>query len=171
MNADLPPPRFLEEPAAAEEKGIPPPGLNVHAVEARAARGCFWRGAAPRLDTLAALAKEAEVRGSGVTLVDLRHPDTADDRSGKDQRLSPSAEAQEAARLGLRYISISALDASLIDVLRTALRRGGVYMHCMYGVNRTGFAAARYSRAEQIRIGRDGLGERDWRDGDAFQSR
>ena len=76
---------LIAGPAAAEEKCVPPPGINVHAVEAKAARGCFWRGAAPRLDTLAALAKEAEGQGSGVTLVDLRRPDTADDRSGKDQ--------------------------------------------------------------------------------------
>jgi hypothetical protein len=41
----------------------------------------------------------------------------------------------------------------------------------MYGVNRTGFAVARYATAKGLDVGREGLGVRDWRDGAAFEAR
>ena len=160
--------RLAWTPAWATEP--PPPGYNVHSVREAAGRR-FWRGAAPRLETLQFLAADARSRGLAATLIDLRQPASRDDRSGKEGRLSPGDEAALAHTLGLRYASISAMDRSLIGVLRQALRRGDVYLHCMYGVNRTGFATARYARAENLGVDRQGLGERDWRDGDAFQRR
>jgi hypothetical protein len=41
----------------------------------------------------------------------------------------------------------------------------------MYGVNRTGFATARYARSTGAKVPDDGLGKRDWKQGDAFQQR
>src|SRR5205085_2012864 len=55
--------------------------------------------------------------------------------------------------------------------IEQALRQGDVYMHCMYGVNRTGFATARFARATGEALSHSGLGARDWRQGDAFQAR
>ncbi len=148
----------------------PPPGHNVHLVrELNGNR--FWRGGAPRKDTLEALASSAKARGKTVTFIDLRKPANSDDRSGKTGRLSPDAEAAMAKKHGLRYVGISALDKKLPDVLASAFKSGDVYMHCMYGVNRTGFAAARYARAEKCSVPTKGLGKRDWKQGDAFQAR
>lgn len=148
----------------------PPPGHNVHLVrEENQSR--FWRGGAPRKDTVQALAESAKARGKTVTFIDLRKPANADDKSGKTGRLAPADEAALAKKLGLRYVGISALDRKLPGVLGESLKLGDVYMHCMYGVNRTGFAAARYARATGAKIDRKGLGKRDWNQGDAFQSR
>ena len=148
----------------------PPPGHNVHLVT-EAGNSRFWRGGAPRKATLESLAAAARSRGVEVTLVDLRKPATADDRSGGGGRLSPQQEATEARRLGVRYLAISALDRSLTARLQDALRRGDVYMHCMYGVNRTGFATARYARSAGISVSREALGKRDWKQGEAFEAR
>jgi hypothetical protein len=147
-----------------------PPGLHIYLVRQQEGNR-FWRGAAPTSATLEALAAAAAERGVEVTLVDLRVPPTADDQSGKDGRLSPAGEAAMSKRLGLRYVAISALDRRLVGTLRDALSAGDVYLHCMYGVNRTGFAAARYARATRTAISRAGLGSRDWQQGDAFQAR
>lgn len=147
-----------------------PPGFHVHLVREVDGRR-FWRGGAPRRDTLEALAADARQRRVPVTLVDLRHPATADDRSRRGGRLPPREEAALAARLGIHYVAISALDRRLLPVLQDALRRGDVYLHCMYGVNRTGFAVARYAAATGEPIDRRGLGQRDWRQGLAFQRR
>jgi len=148
----------------------PPPGPNVHLVRESGGRS-FWRGGAPREETLRALAASAQERNVPVTLFDLRHPANQDDRSGKDRRLSPEREAALARKLGLRYLSISALDRSLPQKLRASLAEGDVYMHCMYGVNRTGFAAARYGRAAGQKLDRKGLGPHDWEQGDRYQAR
>ena len=148
----------------------PPPAKNVHLVR-EAETGRFWRGAAPRKDTLRALAASARERGVKVTLVDLRKPATKDDLSGRDSKLTPKGEAALAKDLGMEYLAISALDKSLPSRLEQALRRGDIYMHCMYGVNRTGFATARYARAGKHNLGTKGLGVRDWKQGDAFQAR
>jgi hypothetical protein len=147
-----------------------PPGFNVHRVGEGEA-GVFWRGGAPRIETLMALAASARERGVAVSLIDLRHPPTADDRAGRQGRLSPVQEAVLARQLELRYFSVSALDRSLPQVVKKGLAAGDVYMHCMYGVNRTGFATARYARATHQALDRTGLGARDWRQGDAFQAR
>jgi hypothetical protein len=147
-----------------------PPGFNVHLVR-EIPTGRFWRGGAPRPDTLQALAASAQARKARVTLIDLRSPAHADDLSGKGGRLSPAREAEEARKLGLRYESVSALDRHLLERVQAALEQGDVYLHCMYGVNRTGFAAARYARATGQQIGTEGLGPRDWRQGDRFQER
>jgi hypothetical protein len=160
----------LALPLAALAAPKPPPGFNVYLVQEGEA-GTFWRGGAPRDVTLKALAAAAKERGLEVTLVDLRHPPTADDQGGKQGRLSPAAEAALVKQLGLRYVSISALDRKFIPTLQQALKRGDVYMHCMYGVNRTGFATARYARATGKPVPRTGLGPRDWRQGDAFEAR
>jgi len=69
------------------------------------------------------------------------------------------------------YVSISALDGSLAERLHGLLARGDVYMHCMYGHNRTGFAAARYATAMHIKIDRGGLSRRDYALGAAFEKR
>lgn len=147
----------------------PPAGFNVHLVQ-QAPGGRFWRGGAPRKETLEGLAAAARARGVAVTLVDLRSPANRDDRSGKGGRLSPAQEAAHARRLGLTYLSIPATHPDLPERLRQAVGRGDVYMHCMYGVNRTGFAAARYARALKLAPDRTGLGRRDWLQGDRFQA-
>jgi hypothetical protein len=147
-----------------------PPGHNVHLVR-ETPTGRFWRGGAPRRDTLEALAAQARQRGVTVTLVDLRKPANADDRSGKTGRLAPKDEEAAARKLGMRYLAISALDRSLNDRLAAALKQGDVYMHCMYGVNRTGFATARYCRGTGAKVSTQGLGKRDWQQGDRFQAR
>jgi hypothetical protein len=147
----------------------PPPGFNVHLVHENA-RGRFWRGGAPRRETLDALAAGARKRGVTVTLVDLRTPPNRDDQSGKGGRLSPKDEAALAQKLGMRYLPLSALDRKLGAQLKEAVARGDVYMHCMYGVNRTGFATARFARAEDLKVSTEGLGRRDWKQGDTFQS-
>jgi len=161
---------LLRAAAGSPAAAVPPPGLNVHQV-ARQGDACFWRGAAPRRATLEALAAAARRRGSAVTLVDLRHPASADDRSGKDGRLSPQEEKRLAGALDLRYYSMSALDRRLIQVLKEALARGNVYVHCMYGVNRTGFAAGRWATATGASVDRTRLGPRDWQQGVAFERR
>ncbi len=147
-----------------------PPGHNVHLVR-EGERGRFWRGGAPRAETLRALARSARERGVPVTLVDLRVPPTRDDLGGKGGRLSPAAEARLARELGLRYVAVSALDRGLLAKLGRAVEAGDVYLHCMYGVNRTGFAVARWARDTGQSPAREGLGERDWRQGEAFQDR
>jgi hypothetical protein len=146
------------------------PGFNVHLVR-NGAKGRFWRGGAPKKETLQALSASARARGVKVTLFDLRSPAMADDRSRKGGRLSPVEEAALAAKLGLRYVAINALNRELPARIREALREGDVYIHCMYGVNRTGFAVARYARAAGVEVSRKGLGARDWKQGTAFQAR
>lgn len=147
-----------------------PPGHNIHLVQ-ETAGSRFWRGGALRRDTLTALAESARARGKKLTLVDLRSPANRDDRSGNGGRLSPAAEESAAARLGAEYVPISALAPDLPDRLSRALAHGDVYMHCMYGVNRTGFAVARYARFTGMHVSRVGLGERDWNQGAAFEER
>lgn len=156
--------------ASVQAAPAPPPGFNVHLIQ-ETETGRFWRGGAPKNETLAALAKEARSRGVTVTLIDLRKPANRDDKSGKAKRLSPAAEELATRRLGMSYVAISALDRTLPDRLAAALRQGDVYMHCMYGVNRTGFATARYARAKGLKVPDKGLGKRDWKQGDAFQIR
>ena len=145
-----------------------PPGINIHLVHS-GEKGTFWRGAAPLRDTMKALQKEAQLRGRKVTLIDLRHPANADDRSGKSGRLTPAGEEKMASELGLRYRSVSAFERDLPHQIRKALQEGDVYIHCMYGVNRTGFAVARYATAHRLKVERTGLGPRDWSDGAAYQ--
>lgn len=144
-----------------------PPGHNVHLVQEGKTR--FWRGGAPGKDTLQALAQEARARQVPVTLIDLRTPPNKDDRSGKGGRLAPTDERREAEKLGFRYVPVSALDRGLPARLQEAVRKGDVYIHCMYGVNRTGFAVARYASATGLTVGREGLGKRDWAQGTRFQ--
>lgn len=156
----------------AEDAPLPaPPGFNVRRVLRTPAGHVFWRGGAPRNDTLDALAANAAARGITVTLIDLRHPPSTDDLSGKGGRLSPDGEAARGAQKGFRYLSISALDKDFNARVDEALARGDVYLHCMYGVNRTGFAAARYARKHRVKISREGLGKNDWTQGDAFEAR
>ena len=147
-----------------------PPGFNVHLAQ-ETPTGRFWRGGAPKPETIQALAKDAKARGVTVTFIDLRQPANKDDRSGKGGRLSPDAEKALATRLGLRYEAVNALDKGLPNRLTAALKQGDIYMHCMYGVNRTGFAAARYSVATGAKNPTTGLGKRDWKQGEAFQKR
>ena len=148
-----------------------PPGFNVHQVFDHQDKETFWRGGGPRQDTLQFLASEARRKHRPLTLIDLRHPANQDDVSGKQGRLSPAAEAKMASALGLRYHSISALDTGAIALIAEALRQGDVYVHCMYGVNRTGFAVGRYATAKHIEVERAGMGTRDYRDGVKFQER
>ena len=157
--------------AGGDPRPPAPPGFNVHLVLVTPEGHRFWRGGAPRKDTLDSLAVDATARGATVTLIDLRHPPSADDLSGKGGRLSPDGEPARGAQKGFRYLSISALDKQFNAQLDEALARGDVYLHCMYGVNRTGFAVARYARRHQVKISREGLGKRDWTQGDAFEAR
>lgn len=153
----------------AQAAPAPPPGPNVHLVRERNGNR-FWRGGGPRKPTLEALAADARKRGVTLTLIDLRTPANKDDRSGKDGRLAPAHEEALARQLGAKYLPLNALDRSLPKRIDAALQQGDVYMHCMYGVNRTGFATARYARDAGIEVTRKGLGKRDWNQGDAFQA-
>ena len=147
-----------------------PPGFNVHLAQ-ETTTGRFWRGGAPKPETIQALAKDAKARGVTVTFIDLRAPANKDDRSGKGGRLTPDSEKALATKLGLRYEAINALDKKLPARLTAALKQGDIYMHCMYGVNRTGFATARYAVATGTKTSTDKLGKRDWKQGEAFQKR
>jgi hypothetical protein len=117
------------------------------------------------------LLESAQTRKVKLLLLDLRHPAWRDDLSGKGGRLSPEGEKQMASELGLRYQSMSAMDPALPAFMAEALRHGDVYIHCMYGVNRTGFAVGRFATADRFQPDRDGLGERDWTQGVHFQER
>ena len=161
----------LPAPSLAKEACAAPPGFNVHRVLVNPDGHVFWRGGAPRIDTVEALAREAERRGVTVTLIDLRNPPSTDDLSGKGGRLSPDGEVSRGAQKGLHVISVSALDKELPSKIHLALKQGDVYVHCMYGVNRTGFAVARYARRYRASVSRDGLGKRDWEQGTAFEKR
>ncbi|NDD27385.1 MAG: hypothetical protein EB084_03865 [Proteobacteria bacterium] len=164
------PPHATASSASTDtQKGpAPPPGFNVHLVTLANGHR-LWRGGAPRPDTLAALLASARARGVRVTLLDLRHPPFEDDLSGKGGRLSPDAEKKAASTASSRYLSMSALDPSLLKQIEEALSEGDVYVHCMYGVNRTGFAVGRYATARGASVDRTGLGERDFNQGEAFQ--
>lgn len=147
-----------------------PPGHNIHEVY-RQNGNVFWRGGGPRKDTMLSLQARARETGHPVTLIDLRHPPFEDDLKGGGGRLTPAGEKKLAEQYGLRYQSISALDKNLIPVLDKALQAGDVYIHCMYGVNRTGFAVGRYATAHKLKVDREKLGERDWQQGVDFESR
>ena len=147
-----------------------PPGFNVYVVQKKPG-STFYRGGAPRKDTMQALAKAAKAKGKTVTLVDLRTPPFKDDVSGKGGRLSPTQEAAMAEELGIRYVAINALKKDLPSRLKQFQQRGDVYIHCMYGVNRTGFAVARFARAHKVKVDATRLGKRDVKQGDAFQRR
>lgn len=151
---------------AAPVPGVP--GFNIHLVQEKDGKR-FLRGGAPRKDTMEALARSARKRGTVVTFVDLRKPANSDDRSGKAGRLSPAAEAALARKLGMRYVAISAMDRNLPERLRKWQQAGDIYMHCMYGANRTGYAAARFATAHKVKISTEGLGKRDVKQGEAFQ--
>ena len=154
-------------PARGAEPSAPP-GFNVYLVRQAGGRS-FWRGGAPTQATLAALAAAARRRNAPITFIDLRTPPNRDDRSGKGGRLSPTQEQQRVRELGYRYLALSALDPALPARVEAASREGDVYLHCMYGVNRTGFAVGRWAHAVGVSVGRTGLGERDWRQGVAHE--
>lgn len=156
---------LLALPAAAN-----PPGFNVYVVQKKPG-STFYRGGAPRKDTMEALAKAARAKGKAVTLVDLRTPPFKDDMSGKGGRLSPAQEEAMAKKLGIRYVAVNALKKDLPAQLKRFQQSGDVYIHCMYGVNRTGFAVARYARAEKVKYDPERLGKRDIKQGDDFQKR
>ncbi len=153
---------------AHADKPVAPPGFNVHLVEARPG-GRFWRGGAPRLDTAATLLRSARERRVHLTLLDLRFPPNTDDRLPKGGRLTPDGEKRWAQQAGVTHQPISALDPSLPARIEAALARGDVYLHCMYGVNRTGFAVGRWATARSRNPDRAGLGKRDWKQGVAFE--
>lgn len=153
---------------APTDRQAAPAGFNVHLVRTRDGHR-LWRGGAPRSDTFKALLAAARSRKVGVTFIDLRHPPSTDDLSGKGGRLTPSAEEKTASAEGFRYLSISALDKTLNLRIDEALAQGDVYLHCMYGVNRTGFAIGRYATARGLTVDREGLGERDYSQGEQFE--
>ena len=150
--------------------GAQPPGHNVHRVIDHE-QNTLWRGGGPTRETLQALQASAQENHRPITLIDLRHPPFADDLRGGGGRLTPAGEEKMALGLGLRYRSISALDKSLIQVIDEALEQGDVYIHCQYGVNRTGFAVGRYATARDLKVDRQKMGERDWNQGVNFQRR
>ena len=154
--------------AAALAQPAPPPGHNVHRVVEQDEH-LFWRGGGPTRETMLALQATARQQQRPLTLIDLRHPPFDDDRRGGGGRLSPAGEKRLANQLGLRYRAVSALDKDLIAIIDEALQAGDVYLHCQYGVNRTGFAVARYATARGLKVDRRKLGERDWNQGVRFQ--
>ncbi len=147
----------------------PPSGFNVHLVEIVNGHR-FWRGGAPTEKTMSALVAASRARGVMLTLIDLRKPANKDDRSGKGGRMSPAAEQRAVAAAGesVRYQALSALAKDLTSRIAAALRTGDVYVHCMYGVNRTGFAIGRHAASTGRAPNRKGLGERDYRQGVAY---
>ncbi len=165
---------LLVAPAVAAPLDLPaatqPPGHNVHLV-VKKEQNSFWRGGGPTRETMLALQAGAKEFNHPVTLIDLRHPPFNDDWISHAGRLTPDGEEKMAKELGLRYHSISALDKGLIKLIDEALAEGDVYIHCHYGVNRTGFAVGRYATARDLEVDRTKLGERDWNQGVAFQKR
>jgi hypothetical protein len=156
---------LLVAPALAD-----PPGHNVHLVFKKE-QNTLWRGGGPTRETLLSLRDTAKELGHPVTLIDLRHPAFDDDWIPHAGRLTPAGEEKLAKELGLRYHSISALDKGLVHLIDEALVEGDVYIHCHYGVNRTGFAVGRYATARELEVDRSKMGERDWNQGVAFQKR
>jgi len=140
----------------------------VHVV-IRREQNTLWRGGGPTRETMLALQSSAQQNGRPITLIDLRHPPFADDLRGGGGRLSPAGEEKMARELGLRYLSVSALDKDLVQLMDRALLEGDVYIHCMYGVNRTGFAVGRYATACELKVDRSKLGVRDWNQGVNFE--
>ena len=165
---------LLVAPAVAAPLDLPaatqPPGHIVHLV-VKKEQNSFWRGGGPTRETMLALQAGAKEFNHPVTLIDLRHPPFNDDWISHAGRLTPDGEEKMAKELGLRYHSISALDKGLIKLIDEALAEGDVYIHCHYGVNRTGFAVGRYATARDLEVDRTKLGERDWNQGVAFQKR
>jgi hypothetical protein len=129
----------------------------------------MWRGGGPTAKTLEWLGRHAHQHDQVLTLIDLRHPASSDDLSGKGGRLSPAAEKAWAVREHHRYHCLSALDPQLVPTIEQALRQGDVYIHCMYGVNRTGFAMGRYAVATSATLDRSGMGTRDVKQGEDFE--
>lgn len=156
---------LLVAPALAD-----PPGHNIHLVMKKD-QNSFWRGGGPTRETMLALQASAKGFGHPVTVIDLRHPAFDDDCIPHAGRLTPNGEEKMASELGLRYHSISALDKGLVPLIDKALAEGDVYLHCQYGVNRTGFAVGRYATARNLKVDRAKMGERDWNQGVAFQKR
>lgn len=142
----------------------PPPGFNIHLVR-EAYDHVLWRGGAPRRDTLEGLQKLAQERHIPLTLIDLRYPSQYYDKDHNEGRLSPAEEARLARALGLRYQTTSSRSAGLPARIDKALQEGDVYVHCMFGVNRTGFTMARYATAYGLEFDRAFLGESDWEAG------
>lgn len=158
---------------SAEQKGkvakaSVPPGFNVHFV-CSYGWGKMWRGGAPTAQTLAWLGRHARQHNLTLTLIDLRAPASSDDVSGKGKRFTPTQEKLWARREHHAYYSMSALDAKLLPTLEQARRKGDVYIHCMYGVNRTGFAIGRFTVSTGAAIDKSGLGARDIKQGVDFQ--
>ena len=158
---------------AASSSAVPtdaPPALNVHLVQ-RTPSGNLWRGAAPRLDTLQALQRSSKQRHTEVTIIDLRLPISDDDNSERDSRLTPLDESRLSNELGLHYCTVSKKDKKLPSIIAEAVAKGDVYIHCMYGENRTGFAVARYATAGNLTTDRQGLAKRDWDNGTRYQQK
>lgn len=144
------------------------PGINVHLVRTTQT-GRFWRGSAPLPETLEALAASAHRRHTSVTVIDLRYPVRKMDEVIQNGRLRPWDEVPVCQKLGLRYLTFSEFRPDLPAQIAKALAQGDVYLHCMYGKNRTGFAVARYACANNLVLNYDGLGEGDVIGGVAFQ--
>lgn len=145
-----------------------PTGHNVFKV-LETDRSILWRGGAPSKETILELAEFSKKYNRSVTLIDLRKPERAYDLSGDNGGLTSVEEKNLSERNGLNYLRISALDPSFCEVVIDKLKAGDVYLHCMYGVNRTGFAIGRLSIDQGAEFDIEGLGKRDVRSGENFE--
>ena len=132
-------------------------------------RSILWRGGAPTKETILELAEFSKKHNRSVTLIDLRKPERDYDRSGDNGGLTIHEEKNLSESNGLNYLRISALDSKFCEVLGEKLKEGDVYLHCMYGVNRTGFAIGRFSIDQGAEYDIEGLGKRDVRSGEKFE--
>ncbi len=155
-------------PLSQETLGIP--GHNVHVVSASEGY-LFLRGAAPTTQTMSWLLEVAKKTGLPLTMVDLRVPVRDYDKNGEGGRLSPATEKGLTEKAGHTYVPRSALAKTFGEDLAAiaAQPRGIVYLHCQYGVNRTGFAIGRLHKLTGMDFDRTGLGDRDFKQGVAYQ--
>ena len=149
-------------------KDFNPVGHNVFKV-LEVDGSILWRGGAPTINTILELAEFSKKHNRIVTLIDLRKPERAYDLSGDNGGLTSLKERNLSESKGLNYLRISALDPSFCEVVTDKLKEGDVYLHCMYGVNRTGFAVGRLSINQGAKFDIDGLGKRDVRSGENFE--
>lgn len=143
-------------------------GHNVYKV-LESPNSILWRGGAPTNETISDLAEFSKKHNRKVTLIDLRKPERAYDLSGDNGGLTSYEEKNLSKSNGLNYLRISALDPAFCDIVTEKLKGGDVYLHCMYGVNRTGFAIGRLSIDQGATFDTEGLGKRDVRSGENFE--
>lgn len=145
------------------------PGYNIHIVEHSPGK-LVLRGGAPTKGTMDWLNRVAKENNLPLTVVDLRTPARPYDLNKEGGRLTPTEEKSHLLALGHQYAPMSALGKTFGHDLNNIVGKEGiVYIHCQYGVNRTGFAIGRLSKLTGKQFDRTGLGDRDFKQGVNYQ--